>query len=61
MTWRNTSSNSSGVIPHSFTIAPLDASYNPWDLVLAEVSREGNSTIEQVNMTVGTRFTVMMK
>jgi len=59
--WRNTSSNSSESLPHSFTIAPLDASYNPWDWVLGDSIKRGDTEILRVNMTSGTRFTVMMK
>ena len=55
---------SPGLAPYTCTIVPLDASYNPWQVLLTDNSDGGSSNASQlwqVNMTSGTRFTIMMK
>lgn len=45
--------------PYNFTVIPLTQSYYPFDVVIDEKS--GYSSDWVLNMTSGTRFTVLMK
>jgi hypothetical protein len=57
VTWTTTV----GTSPYGCTIVPLDTSYNPWDVALTEPGSLDDSAIWRVNMTSGTRFTVIMQ
>ena len=57
VTWTTTV----GTAPYGCTIVPLDTSYNPWDVLLTEPGSLDDSAIWRVNMTSGTRFTVIMQ
>ena len=48
-----------GIEPYSATFIPLDTNYNPWDVNLSSLI--ATPQYVQVNMTAGSRFTVMMK
>lgn len=47
--------------PHNFTVLPLDSSANPWEQVLTGGGTTTGASGWRVNMTTGTRFTIMMK
>jgi len=47
--------------PHHFTVLPLDSSTNPWDQPLTGGGTTTGASGWNVNMTIGTRFTIMMK
>ena len=50
-----------GVGPYNFTVLPLDSSSNPWDQQLTGGGTTTGASGWAVNMTTGTRFTIMMK
>lgn len=45
--------------PYNFTVIPLDQSYYPFDVKVDESSGWTNDWV--LNMTAGTRFTIVMK
>lgn len=47
--------------PHNFTVLPLDSSTGPWDQPLLGGQSYTGPSNWVVNMTTGTRFTIMMK
>jgi hypothetical protein len=47
--------------PHNFTVLPLDASTGPWDQPLVGGASYDGPSSWNVNMTTGTRFTIMLK
>lgn len=47
--------------PYNFTVLPLDSSTNPWDQPLTGGGTTTGASGWAVNMTTGTRFTIMMK
>jgi len=57
VTWTTTV----GTAPYGCTIVPLDTSYNPWDVALTERGSLDDSAISRVNITSGTKFTVIMQ
>jgi hypothetical protein len=57
VTWTTTV----GKAPYGCTIVPLDSSYNPWKVELAEEGSIDSSAVWRVNMTSGTRFTIIME
>jgi hypothetical protein len=50
-----------GLGPYNFTVLPLDTSTNPFDVLLKGGGTTTGETGWAVNMTAGTRFTIMMK
>lgn len=50
-----------GTGPYNFTVLPLDSSSNPWDETLSGGGTTTGASEWAVNMTTGTRFTIMMK
>lgn len=50
-----------GVGPYNFTVLPLDSSSNPWEESLTGGGTTTGASGWAVNMTTGTRFTIMMK
>lgn len=50
-----------GIGPYNFTILPLDTSTNPFDVRLRGGGTTTGETGWVMNMTAGTRFTIMMK
>ena len=57
VTWTTTV----GIAPYWCSIIPLDGTYSPWDVMLAEKDSLASSSNWVVNMTTGTRFTVVMQ
>lgn len=50
-----------GTGPYNFTVLPLDSSTSPWDQVLTGGGTTTGAAEWAVNMTTGSRFTIMMK
>lgn len=50
-----------GIGPYNYTVLPLDTSTSPFDVVLKGGPTTTGETGWAVNMTAGTRFTIMMK
>ena len=50
-----------GTGPYNFTVLPLDSSTSPWDQPLTGGGTTTGASGWNVNMTTGTRFTIMMK
>jgi hypothetical protein len=50
-----------GLGPYNFTVIPLDTSTNPFDVLLKGGPTTTGEMGWAVNMTAGTRFTIMMK
>ena len=57
ITWTETA----GVGPWYFTVVPVDGSYTPWNVLMADAGSTTTNVFWQVNMTTGTRFTLVMK
>lgn len=57
ISWQDTLGNG----PHNFTVLPLDSSTGPWDQPLTGGGTTTGASGWNVNMTTGTRFTIMMK